>query len=90
MARLLTLITLNTLLLTISAAPVLSGPPAAKTISIAEARSLPLATKVTITGVVTVPSGAFSSSTFDQGFAIQDRAGGIYISVPDNGGSRNI
>lgn len=57
---------------------------ATKTISIAEARSLPLGTVVTIDGSVTVPSGAFSSSTFDQGFAIQDRTGGIYVSVPDN------
>ena len=55
-----------------------------KTITIAEARALPLGTIVTIDGVVTVPSGAFSSSTFDQGFAIQDRTGGIYVSVPDN------
>jgi hypothetical protein len=31
-----------------------------------------------------VPSGAFSSSTFDQGFAIQDRTGGIYVSTADN------
>ncbi|HSE17256.1 MAG TPA: hypothetical protein VLB46_09390 [Pyrinomonadaceae bacterium] len=58
--------------------------PAAKTISIAEARSLPLGTVVTIDGSVTVPSGAFSSSTFDQGFAIQDRTGGIYVSTSDN------
>ena len=57
---------------------------ALKTISIAEARSLPLGTVVTIDGSVTVPSGAFSSSTFDQGFAIQDRTGGIYISTSDN------
>ena len=57
---------------------------ATKTLSIAEARSLPLGTEVTIDGVVTVPSGAFSSSTFDQGFAIQDRTGGIYVSVPEN------
>ena len=57
---------------------------AAPTISIAEARSLPLGTVVTIDGVVTVPSGAFSSSTFDQGFAIQDRTGGIYVSTSDN------
>ena len=64
---------------------VYSTPPATvKTISIAEARSLPLGTEVTIDGSVTVPSGAFSSSTFDQGFAIQDRTGGIYVSVPDN------
>ena len=54
------------------------------TISIAEARSLPLGTVVTIDGAVTVPSGAFSSSTFDQGFAIQDRTAGIYVSTPNN------
>lgn len=58
--------------------------PAAKVISIAEARALPLGTVVTIDGSVTVPSGAFSSSTFDQGFAIQDHTGGIYVSTPDN------
>jgi DNA/RNA endonuclease YhcR with UshA esterase domain len=58
--------------------------PAADVISIAEARSLPLGTVVTVDGAVTVPSGAFSSSTFDQGFAIQDHTGGIYVSVADN------
>ena len=66
--------------------PTLANPPtpADKVISIAEARSLPLGTVVTIDGSVTVPSGAFSSSTFDQGFAIQDRTGGIYVSTSDN------
>ena len=61
-------------------------PPAAnpKKISIAEARSLPLGTVVTVDGSVTVPSGAFSSSTGDQGFAIQDHTGGIYVSVANN------
>jgi hypothetical protein len=63
---------------------VYSTSPALKTTSIAAARSLPLGTVVTIDGSVTVPSGAFGSSTFDQGFAIQDRTGGIYISTPDN------
>src|SRR5690242_19450664 len=58
--------------------------PARKVISIAEARGLPLGTVVTIDGSVTVPSGAFSSSTFDQGFTIQDRTGGIYVSTSDN------
>lgn len=58
--------------------------PAEKTITIAEARSLPLGAVVTIDGSVTVASGAFSSSTFDQGFAIQDRTGGIYVSTPNN------
>jgi hypothetical protein len=63
------------------AAVVRAAPPV---ISIAQARSLPLGTTVTIDGVVTVPSGAFSSSTFDQGFAIQDSTGGIYVSTSDN------
>ena len=77
-------LTLITLLFTLISAPISFGPPESKTISIAEARGLPLGTVVTIDGVVTVPSGAFSSSTFEQGFAIQDRTGGIYISVPNN------
>jgi DNA/RNA endonuclease YhcR with UshA esterase domain len=47
---------------------------------------LPLGTVVTVDGSVTVPSGAFSSSTFEQGFAIQDHTGGIYVSVADNFG----
>lgn len=80
----LQILTLVALLVTFIPGPISSGPAEPKTISIAEARSLPLGTVVTIDGVVTVPSGAFSSSTFDQGFAIQDRTGGIYISVPDN------
>jgi hypothetical protein len=80
----LRILTLVTLLVTLISGPISSGPADPKTISIAEARSLPLGTIVTIDGVVTVPSGAFSSSTFDQGFAIQDRTGGIYVSVPDN------
>lgn len=77
-------LTLITLLFTLISAPISFGPAESKTISIAEARALPLGTVVTIDGVVTVPSGAFSSSTFDQGFAIQDRTGGIYISTPNN------
>jgi uncharacterized protein YdeI (BOF family) len=60
------------------------APSNPKTISIAEARSLPLGTVVTVDGSVTVPSGAFNSSSFDQGFAIQDHTGGIYVSVADN------
>lgn len=79
-------LTLITLLFSFIPGPTVSGPADPKTITIAEARSLPLGTVVTIDGVVTVPSGAFSSSTFDQGFAIQDRTGGIYVSVPDNNG----
>ena len=80
----LQILTLATLLFTIAPDAVYSGPLAANPISIAEARSLPPGTIVTVDGSVTVPSGAFSSSTFDQGFAIQDHTGGIYVSVADN------
>ena len=77
-------LTIVALLITTFAAPIIPQSADPKTITIAEARALPLGTIVTIDGVVTVPSGAFSSSTFDQGFAIQDRTGGIYVSTPDN------
>lgn len=56
----------------------------AAVISIAEARSLPAGTVVTVEGSVTVPSGDFATSTFDQGFAIEDETGGIYVSTSDN------
>ncbi len=59
--------------------PIPSG--AANAIDIATTRSLPLGTVVTVDGSVTVPSGDFSSSTFDQGFTLQDRTGGIYVSI---------
>ena len=80
----LQILTIVTLLITTSTGPFVSAPPEPKTISIAEARSLPLGTIVTIEGSVTVASGLFSSSTFDQGFAIQDRTGGIYVSTANN------
>ena len=51
-------------------------------LAIGAARALPLGTVVTVEGSVTVPSGLFASGgTLDQGFAIQDRTGGIYVSV---------
>jgi uncharacterized protein YdeI (BOF family) len=59
-------------------------PQPGHTISIAAARSLPLGTTVTVQGAVTVPSGAFVSGTFDEGFAIQDHTGGIYVSIVTN------
>ena len=52
--------------------------------SIRDARALVSGTVTTIKGTVTVPSGAFASSTYDQGFAIQDKTGGIYISTQTN------
>lgn len=74
---------LRTLLLVVLALAVAARADA-QVISIAEARSLPVGTVVTVEGSVTVPSGDFSSSTFDQGFAIQDDTAGIYVSTADN------
>jgi hypothetical protein len=54
-------------------------------LDIGAARALPPGTVVTVEGSVTVPSGLLSSGgTLDQGFAIQDRTGGIYVSVATN------
>ena len=63
---------------------VVASPVRAAVISIAEARSLPAGTVVTVEGSVTVPSGDFASSTFDQGFGLQDETAGIYVSTSDN------
>jgi hypothetical protein len=51
--------------------------------TIAEVRAMPLGTVVTIEGTVTTPSGVFASSFFDEGFAVQDRTAGIFVSFPD-------
>lgn len=61
-----------------------TGTPGRKVDSIAVAVGLPLGTSVTVEGVVTVPSGAFKSSRFDEGFVIQDKSGGIYVSLSAN------
>jgi DNA/RNA endonuclease YhcR with UshA esterase domain len=52
-----------------------------RVVSIAHARTMPVGTVVTVNGTATTPSGAFESSFFDKGFAIQDRSAGIYVSV---------
>jgi uncharacterized protein YdeI (BOF family) len=75
-----------TLAATLVAAP--HAAAAASPISIAAARHLALDTVVTVEGSVTVPSGVFASSFFDEGFAIQDLTGGIYVSMADNLGLR--
>lgn len=61
-----------------------AAPPASPPIKIGDARSLPLGSTVTVQGSVTVPSGAYSSSALDEGFAIQDHTGGIYVSIATN------
>ncbi|HEV2882049.1 MAG TPA: hypothetical protein VGX24_12285 [Pyrinomonadaceae bacterium] len=62
--------------------------PAPEVVSIAAARALPPGALVTIEGSVTVPSGAFKSGTSDEGFAMQDGSGGIYVRTAANLGLR--
>src|SRR5262245_41897411 len=78
------LVGLLMLALVLAPLPSYAAPAAATPISIAAARALPLGSTVTVQGAVTVPAGAFSSGTFDQGFAIQDSTGGIYVSIATN------
>lgn len=65
---------------------VLAPALSAQVISIANARQQPAGTLVTVQGVVTVASGTYTSSTFDEGFAVQDLTAGIYISSAFNSG----
>lgn len=67
-----------------AAGAALAGSPPDHPISIAEARTLPLGSVVTVAGSVSTPSGAFESSFLDQGFGLQDRTAGIYVSVPES------
>jgi len=53
-------------------------------IPIAAARQQAQGTTVTVEGLVTVPSGDFRSSSSDEGFAIQDQTGGIWVTVKQN------
>lgn len=57
---------------------------APSSIPIAKARQQGQGTSVTVEGLVTVPSGDFRSSSDDQGFAVQDQTGGIWVSVAQN------
>jgi len=50
-------------------------------ISIADAKKLPSGSKATIEGTVTVASGSFISSFSDEGFQIQDKTSGMYITI---------
>lgn len=69
-----------TWLLACSISPVIAAPvldaacPGAR--AIAEARVLAPGAEVTVRGVVTAPTGAFST---DRSFALQDATGGIYV-----------
>jgi uncharacterized protein YdeI (BOF family) len=74
--------------LALSTAAVASAQERTKVISIAAARRLPLGTSATVEGVVTVPSGIFKASISDEGFAVQDKTGGIYVSMSTNASLR--
>jgi hypothetical protein len=63
----------------ISAGPAVAVQPGV--VSIAQARTLPLGTVVTVNATATTPSGWLESSSFDKGFALQDHGAGIYVSV---------
>ncbi|RKG65757.1 DNA-binding protein [Corallococcus sp. CA054B] len=52
-------------------------------LSIEDARSRSNGSEVTVEGSVTVAPGAFSSALGDEGFAIQDDTGGIYVKLEE-------
>lgn len=53
-------------------------------IPIAAARQRTVGATVSVLGTVTVPSGRFRSSSDDEGFAVQDATGGIWVSTRDD------
>jgi uncharacterized protein YdeI (BOF family) len=50
-------------------------------LTITEGRARDTGMEVTVEGAVTVPPGAFKSAMEDEGFAIQDSSGGIYVKM---------
>lgn len=83
-ARALLTLALLAFTLALRPAAALAAPVAVSTLDITDARALPLGSTVTVQGVLTVPAGVFHSATFDEGFALQDRSGGIYVSIATN------
>ena len=65
-------------------APICAAAAGPNHIPIVAARVQAQGTSVAVIGLVTVPSGGFRSSSGDEGFAIQDQTGGIWISVKQN------
>jgi len=58
-------------------------PACGDSTSITEARELATGTAVTVEGAVTVPPGAFQSAMGDEGFALQDSSGGVYVKMTE-------
>lgn len=50
---------------------------------ISEARALDTGAKATIEGFVSVPPGDFESAMGDNGFALQDSSGGVYVKMTE-------
>jgi DNA/RNA endonuclease YhcR with UshA esterase domain len=65
------------------AGPKPENPPGRAPASIAAARANASGTAVTVEGYVSVPPGAFVSALEDQGFAVQDDTGGVYVKVAE-------
>lgn len=72
------------LLTWIAVAPLCAAAAGPNHIPIVAARVQAQGTIVSVIGLVSVPSGAFRSSSEDEGFAIQDQTAGIWISVKKN------
>lgn len=66
-----------------AALPLLLSACGAGALSITEARAQGTGTEVTIEGSVTVAPGTFKSAMDDEGFAIQDASGGIYVKMAE-------
>ncbi|HEX2835193.1 MAG TPA: DUF2268 domain-containing putative Zn-dependent protease [Thermoanaerobaculia bacterium] len=69
------------LLFVLLAPSLFAEPP--RFVPIADAREKSVGTNVTVLGLVSVPSAAFASSA-DNGFAVEDQTGGIWVSTKDD------
>jgi uncharacterized protein YdeI (BOF family) len=64
--------------------PATAKPQApAKKLPVSKARAESSGTVVTVEGTVSVAPGLFSSAMEDQGFAVQDASGGIYVKMAE-------
>lgn len=76
----LNLSSLRVLLLTCALSTACGGSPSTA-LPITEARSSADGTQVTVEGYVTVAPGTFVSAMSNEGFALQDATGGIYVKL---------
>lgn len=57
------------------------GRDPAQLLTVSAARALPAGEQVTVEGQVTVAPGTFRSATGEEGFALQDDTGGLYVQL---------